>query len=91
MASTGVVGLFDENAIAELNHQINSPLAAIRNALYLAACRSSDPEVHRYLRLADEEVSSIAEILQSAQRLSVIAARDLARARAASAGTHGTV
>lgn len=46
--------------IAEVHHQINSPLAAIRNALYLAAQRSHDPEVLRYLAIADQEVASIA-------------------------------
>ena len=46
--------------IAEVSHQINSPLAAIRNALYLAAVRTEDPEVRRYLALADEEVAAIA-------------------------------
>jgi signal transduction histidine kinase len=46
--------------IAEVSHQINSPLAAIRNALYLAIKRTTDSEVQRYLLLADEEVSAIA-------------------------------
>ena len=46
--------------IAEISHQINSPLAAIRNALYLAITRTKDAEVLRYLRLADEEVTAIA-------------------------------
>jgi signal transduction histidine kinase len=46
--------------IAEVSHQINSPLAAIRNALYLAIKRTTDAEVRRYLLLADEEVSAIA-------------------------------
>ncbi len=50
--------------IAELSHQINSPLAAIRNALYLAACRSQDPALLRYLELANYEISSIASILR---------------------------
>ena len=45
--------------LAEVSHQINSPLAAIRNALYLAAQHSGDPEVITYLTLANEEVSSI--------------------------------
>ena len=55
-----------ESLVAELNHKINSPLAAIRNALYLAACRTADPELHRYLQLANEEITSIAEILRAA-------------------------
>ena len=45
--------------LAEVSHQINSPLAAIRNALYLAAQRSDDPQLHAYLALANEEVTSI--------------------------------
>jgi signal transduction histidine kinase len=46
--------------IAEVSHQINSPLAAIRNAIYLATVRTEDTEVRRYLELADREVSAIA-------------------------------
>jgi signal transduction histidine kinase len=46
--------------IAEVSHRINNPLAAIRNALYLAACRTQDVEVLRYLALANEEVTAIA-------------------------------
>jgi signal transduction histidine kinase len=45
--------------IAEVSHQVNSPLAAIRNALYLAAQRTNDTELLRYLQLADEEVTAI--------------------------------
>ena len=48
-----------QRLIAEVSHQINSPLAAIRNALYLAAQHSNDPEVLRYLVVADQEVTSI--------------------------------
>ncbi len=52
---------------AELNHQIKSPLAAIRNALYLAASRSHDPEILRYLTLAEHEAVAIAAILDEAR------------------------
>ena len=55
--------------IRELKHQINSPLAAIRNALYLTAARVGDPEVERYLKLADEEASRIAAVLNKAEQL----------------------
>jgi len=55
--------------IRELKHQINSPLAAIRNALYLTAARVLDPEVERYLKLADEEASRIAAVLNKAEQL----------------------
>jgi len=49
-----------QELVQELNHEIHSPLAAIRNALYLAAVRSSDPATLRYLELADAEISRIA-------------------------------
>lgn len=55
--------------IRELKHQINSPLAVIRNALYLAGVCSGDPEIERYLKLADHEVSRIAMVLNRADRL----------------------
>ena len=45
--------------MVEVSHQVNSPLAAIRNALYLAAKRTADPEIIQYLQMADDEVSSI--------------------------------
>jgi signal transduction histidine kinase len=45
--------------IAEVSHQINSPLAAIRNALYLAAQHTEDGELLEYLAIADAEVTSI--------------------------------
>ena len=51
--------------VASLQHQINSPLAAIRNALYLAAGHPVDAKVAHYLKLADLQVSRIAGILRS--------------------------
>jgi nitrogen-specific signal transduction histidine kinase len=54
--------------VQELTHQINSPLAAIRNALYLTSVRVSDPEVESYLKLADHEVSRIALVLARADQ-----------------------
>lgn len=57
----------NKKVVAELNHQINSPLAAIRNALYLIGCRSQDAEIQRYLALAEGEVVQIAGILQIAR------------------------
>ena len=56
-----------QSLVAELSHQINGPLAAIRNALYLVSCHSNDPEVHRYLEIADEEAARIAAILKTLQ------------------------
>jgi signal transduction histidine kinase len=43
----------------EVSHQVNSPLAAIRNAIYLAAKRTDDPEIIQYLAIADDEITSI--------------------------------
>src|SRR5438477_7234594 len=54
-----------QHLIAELSHQINSPLAAIRNAVYLAACQTDDPALLRYLKIADEEITAIAGILRT--------------------------
>jgi signal transduction histidine kinase len=56
-----------ENLVAELSHEINSPLAAIRNALYLVSCRTDDAEIHRYLQIADEEVVFVADVLRVAR------------------------
>ena len=57
-----------QELVRELNHEIHSPLAAIRNALYLAAVRSSDPATLSYLELADAEVSRIAMVLRKANQ-----------------------
>ncbi len=57
-----------QQLVRELNHEIHSPLAAIRNALYLAAVRSSDPATLRYLELADIEISRIAAVLKKANQ-----------------------
>lgn len=57
-----------QQLVRELNHEIHSPLAAIRNAVYLAAVRSSDPATLRYLELADAEISRIAAVLKKANK-----------------------
>ncbi len=72
----------DGKLIAELSHQINSPLAAIRNALYLASRRTEDAEVKRYLEIAESEVLSIAGSLRQA-RADAEGIRVIARGRAA--------
>jgi hypothetical protein len=77
-------GIDESTVVTNLNHKINSPLAAIRNALYLAGCRTADPKIQHYLRLAEEEVAAIAEILRSARKES--AATRSAQARRAAAG-----
>lgn len=63
------MALSKQELVQELQHEINSPLAAIRNALYLAALRSSDPEVLRYLELAEAEISRIAAVLKNANQI----------------------
>ncbi len=56
-----------QELIAELNHQINNPLAAIRNALYLAGSCSQSPELHQYLEIADVEINAIVHALTAAR------------------------
>ncbi|HXA84048.1 MAG TPA: histidine kinase dimerization/phospho-acceptor domain-containing protein [Candidatus Dormibacteraeota bacterium] len=63
------MALSSEELIQELRHEIHSPLAAIRNALYLAASRSTDPEVLQYLELADAEIARIAAALKNANQI----------------------
>ena len=63
------MALSNQEVIQELRHEIHSPLAAIRNALYLAAARSTDPETLQYLRLADAELSRIALVLKNANQI----------------------
>jgi nitrogen-specific signal transduction histidine kinase len=63
------MALSNQEVIQELRHEIHSPLAAIRNALYLAATRSTDPEALQYLRLADAELSRIALVLKNANQI----------------------
>jgi signal transduction histidine kinase len=53
--------------IAELSHEINSPLAAVRNALYLAGCCHDDPRLQTYLQLAQAELCAIAASLRIAR------------------------
>jgi nitrogen-specific signal transduction histidine kinase len=63
------MALSKEGLIRELKHEIHSPLAAIRNALYLAAVRTHDPETLRYLALADAEITQIAAVLKNANQI----------------------
>lgn len=53
--------------VAELSHQINNPLAVIRNALYLAGMQATDPAVRSYLQIADESVTAVVAALRQAQ------------------------
>ena len=63
------MALSKEGLIQELKHEIHSPLAAIRNALYLAGVRLNDPEALRYLELAETEVRRIAAVLKNADQI----------------------
>jgi len=65
----GTMPLSNQEVIQELRHEIHSPLAAIRNALFLAAGRSNDPDTLRYLELADMEISRIATVLKNANQI----------------------
>jgi signal transduction histidine kinase len=58
-----------QELVAELCHQINSPLAAMRNAVYLASSRTDDPALLHYLALANEEITTVAIILREARSL----------------------
>ena len=63
------MALSKEGLIQELRHQIHSPLAAVRNALYLTAIRIDDPEALRYLALAEAEIIRIAAVLKNADQI----------------------
>jgi nitrogen-specific signal transduction histidine kinase len=63
------MALTKEALIQELKHEIHSPLAAIRNALYLTAVRTNDTEALRYLALAHAETSRIAAVLKNANQI----------------------
>jgi PAS domain S-box-containing protein len=50
---------------ASIAHEINNPLAAVMNSLYLAQTGTDDlAEVRRYLALADDELRRVAHITQ---------------------------
>ena len=57
----------ESDFLLNLNHMVNNPLAAIRNALYLAACRTNDPELLSYLEIANQEVTVISDVLRRAR------------------------
>jgi len=63
------MALSKEGLIQELKHEIHSPLAAIRNALFLAGIRTNDPEALRYLALAEAEVTRIVAVLKNANQI----------------------
>jgi two-component system sporulation sensor kinase A len=52
---------------ATVAHEINSPLAAIMNALFLARTSGKlPPPVNEYLDIADEELKRVAEVMRRA-------------------------
>ncbi|HSK42832.1 MAG TPA: histidine kinase dimerization/phospho-acceptor domain-containing protein [Candidatus Binatia bacterium] len=81
------MALSKESLVRELKHEIHSPLAAIRNALYLAATRTDDPETQRYLALADAEASRIASVLKNAHQIKENKQVHVVTARADAAST----
>lgn len=48
---------------ATMAHEVNNPLAALRNLLYLAEHSSTVDEVHSFTRLAAQELERISEII----------------------------
>jgi signal transduction histidine kinase len=72
----------------ELAQEINSPLAAIRNALYLAHSCTRDAEVQRYLQIADQEVALIAQILLLARAEAGVLAQQRQEGNPPLAGPH---
>ena len=65
------MALSKEGLIQELKHEIHSPLAAIRNALYLAGVRTDNPEALHYLALAEAEITRIATVLKNADQINL--------------------
>ena len=63
------MALSKEGLIQELKREIHSPLAAIRNALYLTAIRIDDSQALRYLALAEAEIARIAVVLKNADQI----------------------
>jgi len=55
-----------DDVMNELRHEIHSPLAALRNALYLIAVRCDDFQVLEYVRLAEVEAKEIAAAINRA-------------------------
>lgn len=56
---------------ASIIHEINNPLEAITNLLYLALCQADDPgRVRSYLMTAEEQLSHLREIAQQTLSLS---------------------
>jgi two-component system sporulation sensor kinase C len=53
---------------ASIAHEINNPLEAVTNLIYIARGRTSDPEVESYLDMADEELRRVAHITAQSLR-----------------------
>ncbi len=55
--------------LATITHEINNPLAAVANLVYLAENQAKENEVRYLLSTAQEELMRIAEIIQNTLRL----------------------
>lgn len=53
---------------ASIAHEINNPLEAITNLLYLARRRTSEPDVEEYLGQAEKELQAVAHITAQSLR-----------------------
>jgi C4-dicarboxylate-specific signal transduction histidine kinase len=53
---------------ASIAHEINNPLEAVTNLLYLVRTEAPSEEAQRYLKLADQELARVAEITKHTLR-----------------------
>lgn len=63
---------------ASMAHEINNPLEAVTNLLYLARARSNDPEVQEWLEQADQELRRVAILANQTLRFHKQASRPCA-------------
>jgi nitrogen-specific signal transduction histidine kinase len=55
-----------QDTLKELRNEIHSPLAALRNALYLISVRCDDFQLLEYVKMAEKEALEISNALQRA-------------------------
>src|SRR5690349_14566445 len=53
---------------ATISHEINNPLSAVANLLYLGETKSNDPDARRYLAMAQDELRRVSEIVRETLR-----------------------
>jgi signal transduction histidine kinase len=53
---------------ASIAHEINNPLEAVTNLLYLIRCSQSSEDLHRYLDVAEQELARVTEITKQTLR-----------------------